>query len=164
MNRKRGYLYILLAAMIFSTTEVALKGLGGVFAPMQITVERVLIGALFLLPFALRSLRRNAIRLTRSDWSYFALLGFLTVTLHMSLLQMAVLHMDASATSIIYSGNPVFALAAAHLILHEPLKRNHLIAIGVELIGILFILNPAKLEVSPRGFCLLYTSPSPRDA
>ena len=158
MNRKRGYLYILLAAMIYSTTEVALKGLGGVFAPMQITVERVLIGALFLLPFALRSLRRNAIRLTRSDWSYFALLGFLTVTLHMSLLQMAVLHMDASATSIIYSGNPVFALAAAHLILHEPLKRNHLVAIGVELIGILFILNPAKLEVSPRGFAEILTA------
>ena len=158
MNRKRGYLYILLAAMIYSTTEVALKGLGGVFAPMQITVERVLIGALFLLPFALRSLRRNAIRLTRSDWSYFALLGFLTVTLHMSLLQMAVLHMDASATSIIYSGNPVFALAAAHLILHEPLKRNHLIAIGVELIGILFILTPAKLEVSPRGFAEIFTA------
>ena len=60
MNRKRGYLYILLAAMIYSTTEVALKGLGGVFAPMQITVERVLIGALFLLPFALCSLRQNA--------------------------------------------------------------------------------------------------------
>ena len=158
MNRKRGYLYILLAAMIYSTTEVALKGLGGVFAPMQITVERVLIGALFLLPFALRSLRRNAIRLTRSDWSYFALLGFLTVTLHMSLLQMAVLHMDASATSIIYSGSPVFALAAAHLILHEPLKRNHLIAIGIELIGILFILNPAKLEVSPRGFAEILTA------
>ena len=94
----------------------------------------------------------------RYDWSYFALLGFLTVTLHMSLLQMAVLHMDASATSIIYSGNPVFALAAAHLILHEPLKRNHLIAIGVELIGILFILNPAKLEVSPRGFAEILTA------
>ena len=76
----------------------------------------------------------------------------------MSLLQMAVLHMDASATSIIYSGNPVFALAAAHLILHEPLKRNHLIAIGVELIGILFILNPAKLEVSPRGFAEILTA------
>ena len=158
MNRKRGYLYILLAAMIFSTTEVALKGLGGVFAPMQITVERVLIGALFLLPFALRSLRRNAIRLTRSDWSYFALLGFLTVTLHMSLLQMAVFIFYDSATSLIYSGNPVFALAAAHLILHEPLKRNHLIAIGVELIGILFILNPAKLEVSPRGFAEILTA------
>ena len=82
------------------------------------------------------------IQLTKADWGYFTLLGFLTVTLHMSLLQMAVLHMDASATSIIYSGNPVFAVALAHFILHEPLKKNHLLAIGVELVGILFILNP----------------------
>ena len=49
-------------------------------------------------------------------------------------------------------------LTAAHLILHEPLKRNHLIAIGIELIGILFILNPAKLEVSPRGFAEILTA------
>ena len=124
-NRKRGYLYILLAAMLYSTTEVALKALGGAFAPMQVTVERVLLGALALLPFALKDLKKRGIHLTKSDWGYFALLGFLTVTLHMSLLQMAVLHMDASATSVIYSGNPVFALAAAHLILHEPLKKNH---------------------------------------
>ena len=151
-DRKRGYLYILLAAMLYSTTEVALKALGGAFAPMQVTVERVLLGALALLPFALRDLRTRGVRLTGADWGYFALLGFLTVTLHMSLLQMAVLHMDASATSIIYSGNPVFALAAAHLILHEPLKKNHLLAIGIEFIGILLILNPAKLEVSLRGF------------
>ena len=44
-DRKRGYLYILLAAMLYSTTEVALKALGGAFAPMQVTVERVLLGA-----------------------------------------------------------------------------------------------------------------------
>lgn len=158
MNRKRGYLFILLAAMLYSTTEVALKGLGGAFAPMQITVERVLLGAAALLPFALHSIRRRGLQLDRSDWGYFALLGFLTVTLHMSLLQMAVLHMDASATSIIYSGNPVFAVAAAHLILHEPLKKNHLIAIGIELVGILCILNPAKLEVSLRGFLEIITA------
>ena len=151
-NRKRGYLCILLAAMLYSTTEVALKALGGAFAPMQVTVERVLLGGAALLPFALRDVRKRGVRITRSDWGYFALLGFLTVTLHMSLLQMAVLHMDASAASIIYSGNPVFAAAAAHLILHEPLKKNHLAAIGVEIAGILFILNPAQLEISPRGF------------
>ena len=151
-DRKRGYLYILLAAMLYSTTEVALKALGGAFAPMQVTVERVLLGAAALMPFALNDLKKRDIQLTKADWGYFTLLGFLTVTLHMSLLQMAVLHMDASATSIIYSGNPVFALAAAHLILHEPLKKNHLLAIGIELAGILLILNPAKLEVSLRGF------------
>lgn len=157
-DRKRGYLYILLAAMLYSTTEVALKALGGAFAPMQVTVERVLLGAAALMPFALNDLKRRDIQLTKADWGYFTLLGFLTVTLHMSLLQMAVLHMDASATSIIYSGNPVFAVALAHFILHEPLKKNHLLAIGVELVGILFILNPAHLEISLRGFLEIITA------
>ena len=157
-DRKRGYLYILLAAMLYSTTEVALKALGGAFAPMQVTVERVLLGAAALMPFALHELRKRDIRLTKPDWGYFALLGFLTVTLHMSLLQMAVLYIDASATSIIYSGNPVFAVALAHFILHEPLKKNHLLAIGVEVVGILFILNPAHLEISLRGFLEIITA------
>ena len=85
-DRKRGYLYILLAAMLYSTTEVVLKGLGDTFAPMQVTVERVLIGAVALLPFALKDLKKRNIRLTRSDYGYFALMGFLTVLLHMSLL------------------------------------------------------------------------------
>lgn len=154
-DRKRGYLYILLAAMLYSTTEVALKAL---VAPMQVTVERVLLGAAALMPFALNDLKKRDIQLTKADWGYFTLLGFLTVTLHMSLLQMAVLHMDASATSIIYSGNPVFAVAAAHVILHEPLRKNHLLAIALEVVGILFILNPAHLEISLRGFLEIITA------
>ena len=147
-NRKRGYLLILVAAVLYSTTEVVLKGLGDTFAPMQVTVERVLIGAVALLPFALKNLKKRNIRLTRSDYGYFALMGFLTV----------LLHMDASATSIIYSGNPVFAVAAAHVILHEPLRKNHLLAIALEVVGILFILNPAHLEISLRGFLEIITA------
>ncbi len=151
-NEKRGYLLILLAAVIFSTTEVALKLLGSSFAPMQLTVERVLIGGCALLPFALRELKRRGVRLGGSDVRYFALLGFLTVLVHMTLLQMAVLHADASATAIIYSGNPIFAAFFAHLILREPLKRNHLLAIALEFAGILVILNPPHFEMSLRGF------------
>ena len=151
-NRKKGYLLILFSALIFSTTEIGLKLLGGAFAPMQLTCERVLIGGFFVLPFALREIREKNIRLDRSDWAYFAKLGFLTVTLHMSLLQMAVLHMDASATAAIYSTNPIFSIIAAHFLLHEPIRRNHVIAISMEFIGILLILNPTQLEVSLRGF------------
>ena len=133
-NRKRGYLLILVAAVLYSTTEVVLKGLGDTFAPMQVTVERVLIGAVALLPFALKNLKKRNIRLTRSDYGYFALMGFLTVLLHMSLLQMAVLHMDAS------------------------LRKNHLLAIALEVVGILFILNPAHMEISLRGFLEIITA------
>ena len=151
-QRKKGYLLIGLAAALYSTTEVALKGLGGFFAPMQLTAERVLIGSMVLLPFALREIKRRSLRLTASDWRYFAVLGFLTVTLHMSLLQLSVMHMDASAAAVIYSGNPVFAVFAAHLLLREPLKKNHLLALALEVVGILFILNPGRLEISLRGF------------
>ena len=38
-----GYLYIVLCAVIFSTMEVMLKTVHGVFAPMQITCLRFLI-------------------------------------------------------------------------------------------------------------------------
>lgn len=151
-QRKKGYLLIALAAALYSTTEVALKGLSGYFAPLQLTSERVLIGSMVLLPFALREIKRRSLRLTASDWRYFTVLGFLTVTLHMSLLQMAVMHMDASAAAAIYSGNPVFTVFAAHLLLREPLKKNHLLALGLEVTGILFILNPGHLEISLRGF------------
>lgn len=151
-NEKRGYLCILLAAVIFSTTEVTLKILGASLAPMQLTVERVLIGGLALLPFALREKKRRELRFCASDWKYFALLGFLTVLVHMTLLQMAVLHADASATAIIYSGNPIFSVFFAHLILHDRIRRNHLLAVGIEVVGILVILNPPHLEMSLRGF------------
>ena len=90
MNRKRGYLYILLAAMIYSTTEVALKGLGGVFAPMQITCLRFLIGGILLIPFALRSMKKKGTAFTRADAGFFALTGFLCVAFSMVLYQMAV--------------------------------------------------------------------------
>ena len=80
-DRKRGYLYILLAAMLYSTTEVALKALGGAFAPMQVTVERVLLGAAALMPFALNDLKKRDIQLTKADWGYFTLLAITKMNL-----------------------------------------------------------------------------------
>ena len=48
MNRSRsGYVYIVLCAVIFSTMEVMLKTVHGVFAPMQITCLRFLVGDLY---------------------------------------------------------------------------------------------------------------------
>ena len=95
-QRKKGYLLILLAAVVYSTTEVALKELAGAFAPMQLTAERVLLGGAVLLPFALRELKARGVKLTASDFRYFIGMGALTVMLHMSLLQMSLLTEDAS--------------------------------------------------------------------
>ena len=173
-----GYLYIVLCAVIFSTMEVMLKTVHGVFAPMQITVERVLIGALFLLPFALRSLRRNAIRLTRSDWGYFALrsmkkkgaaftradvgffalTGFLCVAFSMVLYQMAVTYTKASVVAIIFSCNPIFVTMLAYFLLREEIHRNHLIALALELLAVLIIIDPLHASLDPTGALLAIAS------
>lgn len=148
---RSGYLYILLSAVIFSTMEVVLKTVQGVFAPMQITCLRFLIGGVLLLPFALRSMKRKQTVLTKSDFGYFALVGFLCVAFAMALYQMAVTYTRASVVAIIFSCNPVFITILAHPILHEPIRRNHVAALILELLAALIIIDPLHATLDPTG-------------
>ena len=130
-----GYLYIVLCAVIFSTMEVMLKTVHGVFAPMQITCLRFLIGGLLLVPFALRSMKKKGAAFTRADVGFFALTGFLCVAFSMVLYQMAVTYTKASVVAIIFSCNPIFVTMLAYFLLREEIHRNHLIALALELLG-----------------------------
>ena len=137
-----GYLYIVLCAVIFSTMEVMLKTVHGVFAPMQITCLRFLIGGLLLVPFALRSMKKKGAAFIRADAGFFALTGFLCVAFSMVLYQMAVTYTKASVVAIIFSCNPIFVTVLASLLLHERIRRNHLIALALELLAVLIIIDP----------------------
>lgn len=151
-RRRLGYLCIAVAAVTYSTTEVSIKSVGDYFGVMQLTVLRVLVGGLFLLPMALRQLRRQGLRLAPADFRLFAALGFICVALHITSLQLALAAMDASAVAAIYSGNPIFATIFAYFILKEPLLRRNLVALGLEIVGILCILNPFHIQISLSGF------------
>ena len=119
MNRSRsGYVYIVLCAVIFSTMEVMLKTVHGVFAPMQITCLRFLVGGILLIPFASRSMKKKNASLSRKDIGFFALSGFLCVVIAMSLYQMSVTYTRASVVAVIFSCNPIFVTVFAHLFLH----------------------------------------------
>lgn len=60
---KRGYLFIALATLFFSTMEIALKEVAGLFNPVQLNLTRFLIGGLVLIPFARRMLRKRGVRI-----------------------------------------------------------------------------------------------------
>lgn len=149
-----GYLFIVLCAVIFSTMEVALKTVSGVFAPMQITTVRFLIGGMALLPFAFRSMNAKRATLRIADLSFFALTGFLCVALSMVLYQMAVIYTKASVVAVIFSCNPIFVTMLAYLILNENIRKNHIIALILELIAIMIIVNPLNTELNPTGVVL----------
>ena len=159
MNRSRsGYIFIVLCAVIFSTMEVMLKTVHGVFAPMQITCLRFLVGGVLLIPFAVRSIRKKNAVLTRKDLGFFACAGFLCVVIAMSLYQMSVTYTRASIVAVIFSCNPIFVTVLAHLLLHEDIHKNHIIALILELTAALIIIDPIHASLDPTGALLAILS------
>ena len=147
-----GSICIAMATLIFSTMEVMLKlpAVAGAFHPLQITMERFVVGGLCLIPVAAHALKKRGVRLTAADLRYFALTGLLCVPLGMVLYQLAITFGQANIVAVLFSGNPLFVTALAFLLLHEAIHWNNLVALGFEVLGILAIVDPfgAGCEVS----------------
>lgn len=149
-----GYLFILLTTVIFSTMEVMLRYTRGLFAPMQITYLRFLIGGIALIPFALSSLKKHGAKLKAGDIAYFALTGFMCVAFSMVMYQMAILKTSASFVSVAFSANPVFVTILAALLLKEAVRPYHIIALVIEVIAIVVIVAPWNNTLDPSGVIL----------
>lgn len=156
---KKAYIYVLLGTILFSTMEVTLKTMAGDFHPIQMTMTRFLVGGLFLLPLAHRALRQRQLRIHWRDVAKFSGLGFCCVVVSMVFYQLAVINANASVVAVLFSANPVFMTLFAYLLLHEHIHRLNLIALGLEILGILIIINPLNTHISTSGilFTLLAT-------
>lgn len=148
---KKGYWYILIATVLFSSMEIALKMLAGAFHPIQMTLTRFLIGGLVLLPFALRVLIKKQMIPDKKSLGYFALLGLMGVVVSMSFYQLAVEQVKASVVAVLFSSNPVFVLLFAYFILREAITKRHIAALILEFAGIIAIINPFQMEIDGAG-------------
>ena len=157
---KRGYVFIALATLFFSTMEIALKGVAGQFNPVQLNLTRFCIGGLVLIPFARRMLHRRGVRLEASALCRFALLAFLGIVVSMTLYQLAVENTNASVVAVLFSCNPVFVLVFAALILRTRIRGHHTLALVLECLGILILINPFNTHIGIMGifFTLLSTA------
>lgn len=135
-------LYVLLSALVFSTMEVALKIAGAGLDAFQITFLRFLIGGAFLLPFALLRLRQRRTRITGRDMGYMLLLGTICIPLGMIFFQLGVERSNAATAAVLFCLNPVFTMFFAHFFTEEKLNRRKLLALGVGILGIVFMVAP----------------------
>lgn len=134
-SSKTGYAWVLLAVALFSTIEVVSKAMGPARPALQIAFLRFFIAGILLLPFALRTLRREGKRLKRQDWILYAGLGFIGVTAGIGLFHMAVARLPANQAAILFSGNPVFVAVLASVLLKEHIGRRHRIALALGVAG-----------------------------
>ncbi len=155
---KKGYWYIVLTTVIFSTMEIALKLVGGSFHPIQLTFTRFFIGGLFLIPFALRSLRKKNSSIVAKDLVFFAFLGLLGIVVSMGLYQLAVLNTTASVVAVLFSCNPVFVTVLAFVLLKETIQRNNVVALLLEVAGTVLIIHPLHTRLSVPGVTLTILS------
>lgn len=155
---KKAYVYIGLTVIFFSSMEVALKLSSLGFHAIQMNFIRFFIGSLVLLPLGLRSLRRRSVRLTKRDWGFFALTGFVGVVVSMTLYQLAVGSAKASIVAILFSCNPVFVIPFAYFMLGEPIHRTTVVSMLLSVAGILCIMNPLHMSAGAAGIALTLLS------
>lgn len=151
---------VLTCSILFATVDVVLKGcIVGSFGVMQVNITRFLLGGLALLPFALRGIRRSGQRLDgRALWQ-MAWLGFIGITVSMTLYQMAVERVPANVVAVIFCCNSAFVVGFAFLLLGSPITRSQVAALALACLGITCIVNPLALELTMEGVLLSLAPP-----
>lgn len=154
---KKGYIYVILTTIIFSTLEIVLKFVSAAFNPVQLTFTRFFIGGLFLVPYTFKSLREKHLSI-KDDLVYFAFLGFLGIVISMGLYQLAVQTTKASVVAVLFSCNPVFVMILAFFLIGESINTNKILALILEVIGTLIIINPLNTQLNVFGILLTIAS------
>lgn len=148
---KKGIFFILAAAVLFSSSEVAVKSTGGAFNSIQLNFLRFLIGGLVLLPMAGKQLKEQHYRLTGRDFAAFVLTGFTCVIISMTLYILSVSFVPAAVAAILFSCNTFFSIVFAGLLLREQIPRPVIIALLICLAGMIAIIDPFHFTGSMVG-------------
>lgn len=155
---KKGYFYIAVAVVMFTSFEVVLKFIAGQLNSVQLTLCRFAVGFVFLLPIALNTLKKREKHLDRGTMAYFALLGFVGIALCMPILHMGVNYTNSSVAAVIFSCNPVFVTVLAYFLLQEPIKPRHIAALALEILGTVVIISPWDVRLNMTGVFLVLLS------
>ncbi|MGE5390365.1 MAG: DMT family transporter [Deltaproteobacteria bacterium] len=99
---------LVLTIIFFSTFEVVSKKITYSIEPMQINYLRFLLGGLILLPLALADQRKRSVHLHAGHFKNLFWLGFLNVTLCLSVFQISIKYIPASTAAVIFCTNPIF--------------------------------------------------------
>jgi drug/metabolite transporter (DMT)-like permease len=151
---RRTVFYLAAAAFLFSTMEIILKITALSFNPVQITFSRFLAGGLALLPFALLSLKKRHIRLDANACLLFAFSGFICVGISMICYQISIIYINASVIAVLFSCNPIFATVLAGVLLKERLNMPVVIALALQIVGTILIINPRQMNLNLSGIIL----------
>ena len=110
--------------------------------------------ACFVLIAGLAILRRDLLRVRWRDLPYFAVMGFVTVTLVFTFYAYAIMLVGVSVAAVLQYTAPAFVTVIAWRAFHEPLDRVKIAALALAMVGAALIArlyNPAGVQLNLPG-------------
>ena len=142
----KGYLWLFLTIIIFSTYEVVGRLFAQDIHPLWVNAIRFSIGGLVLLPLAVKTIRKQELRLKGKDYLALFGLGFLNAGLCMGLMQYSLRYTEASTAAVLISSNPLFVSLLSVFIFHEKLTKEKIGALILGVTGMVLVAGGLRVE------------------
>ena len=146
---------MLLAGILFSLTEVAMKKINADLNGVQVNATRYFLCGLALMPWSRAQLKVRSTTMTAAQMKLCTLLGFFGIFIVGPLYQMASATLGAANTGVIFSSTPLFIIMLAALILHTPVTRRESIALALQVLAIAILVDPFHMTMDPVGVAAL---------
>ena len=142
-TRLLAYIEVSFAVVIWGASFIATKVTLAYISPITIVWLRFAMGVVIL--GITVALRRQFALPNKNEWGYFALLGFLGITLHQWLQSNALITSEASTTAWIVSTTPVFMALLGWLVLKEGLGWVRISGILLAFTGVLVVVSDGDI-------------------
>lgn len=137
------YLEALFAAIVWGASFIATKIALADVSPITIVWMRFGMGVLVL--GAILTARKSFAVPQKSEWGYFAMLGFLGITFHQWLQSNGLQTSEAGTTAWIVATTPVFMAILGWLVLKEKLSLIQALGILLAFAGVLLVVSDGDL-------------------
>ena len=137
------YLEALFAVVVWGASFIATKVVLNDISPVAIVWLRFTMGVIIL--GITSTLRKKLSIPNKTEWGYFALLGFLGITLHQWLQSNGLQTSEAGTTAWIVSTTPVFMAILGWLVLKEGLSWIKISGIFLAFVGVLLVVYDGDL-------------------
>ena len=146
------YLEAIFAVVVWGASFIATKVVLNDISPIAVVWLRFSMGVIIL--GITSALRKQFSLPSKSEWAYFALLGFLGITFHQWLQSNGLQTSEAGTTAWIVSTTPVFMALLGWLVLKEGLNWLKIFGILLAFIGVLLVVykgNFASFSIGTFG-------------
>ncbi len=147
INARSGYLFALLATIIWSGNFIVARDLNATFSPISISFFRWLIATIVILPFAYSQLKRDLSKIL-TQWRLMIVLSFTGVTIFNTLIYLAAHTSSAFNLSLFAITAPLYVVLFNWLIYKDTITLKQAIGFVILLVGLLTLLskgNPEKI-------------------